>query len=192
MTSPLTGDEPFHDRGRRLGLAVRDFWRWSASDLASNTLRGLVAEFLVNRAIGGPKALRTEWDAFDLVTASGAGIEVKCSAYVQAWAQRRLSTPSFDVAAKRSWYAATNTVADRPIRPARCYVFALHHHQERDTLDPCDVSQWSFYVAATAELDRHFPTTKRLGLRAIERLCGPAVTFQELAAAVADATGSAG
>jgi hypothetical protein len=40
------GSEPFTRRGLPTGHTVLDFWRWSASELMGNTMRGLVAEFL--------------------------------------------------------------------------------------------------------------------------------------------------
>jgi len=38
--------------GERLPFGMEDFWRWSASDLLSNALRGVLAEFIVARALG--------------------------------------------------------------------------------------------------------------------------------------------
>ena len=50
----LGGREPFAGAGGSLDFDVGDFWSWAASDLASNALRGMLAEFLVAGAIGGP------------------------------------------------------------------------------------------------------------------------------------------
>jgi hypothetical protein len=49
----------------------------TASDLVSNSTRGVLAEFIVARALGLDTGVRTEWQAFDLETASGKKIEVK-------------------------------------------------------------------------------------------------------------------
>src|SRR3954463_8822598 len=82
-----TGDEPFHTAGKPTEHRLLNFWQWSASDLASNAWRGLLAEFLVAQALGVSDGVRTEWDAVDIVLPSGRSIEVKSSAYVQTWAQ---------------------------------------------------------------------------------------------------------
>lgn len=182
----LVGDEPFHDDGSPLPFTVSDFWRWGVADLAGNALRGIVAEFLVARALGVSSGMRVEWDAVDLRTEDGVAIEVKCSGYVQTWMQQALSRPSFDIAAKRSWDAATSTYAAEPGRPARVYVFALHHHRERATASPLDVSQWSFYIVPTVELEEKFADQKRLGLAALEKITGP-VPYDGIARAVGEA-----
>lgn len=182
----LLGDEPFHDDGSPLPFTVGDFWRWGVANLTSNALRGIVAEFLVAQALGVTSGARVEWDAVDLRTADGIAVEVKCSGYVQAWSQQALSRPSFDIEPKRGWDAATNTSASQPSRPADVYVFSLHHHRERATADPRDVSQWSFFVLPTGVLDRQFAGRKRLGLGPLMKLTRP-VRYAELAGAVAAA-----
>ena len=184
--STLTGDEPFHADGQPLPFTVADFWRWGVANLAGNALRGLVAEFLVARAVQAPDATRVEWDAVDLRTPQGTAIEVKCSGYIQTWVQAALSRPSFDVAQKRSWHAATNIYSATPTRPASIYVFALHHHQDRPTLDVRDLTQWSFFVVTTRRLNEAFPTTKRLSLGTLQALAGPPLGYAQLAERVRD------
>lgn len=91
----LRGDESFVG----LDATVLDFWRFAVQDLRMNTLRGYLAEFVVARALGA-QANRTEWDPYDVLwhdprSGRDVRIEVKSSAYLQAWPQHRLSTPSF-------------------------------------------------------------------------------------------------
>ena len=47
-----SGAEPFHASGNNLGFDMQMFWQWAVSDLVSNTARGVLAEFLVARALG--------------------------------------------------------------------------------------------------------------------------------------------
>lgn len=82
------GTEQFSLEGQNLGISLLDFWSWSSSDLVSNTLRGILAEFLVAHDLGISQTLRTEWDAYDLVTAEGIKIEIKSAAYLQSWKQK--------------------------------------------------------------------------------------------------------
>src|SRR5438309_8612988 len=86
-----TGDEPFRSGDAQLNFTLLDFWGWTASDRVSNSARGVLAEFIVARALGLDTGVRTEWQAFDLETASGKKIEVKSAAYVQSWGQNELS-----------------------------------------------------------------------------------------------------
>ena len=63
-----TGNEHFYFNNSSTGYLLNDFWRWSASDLLNNTQRGVLAEFIVAKALGieenGP---RVEWEPYDLL-----------------------------------------------------------------------------------------------------------------------------
>ena len=100
-----SGGEKFRDGGRELGIALLDFWQWSASDLVSNTMRGVLAEYIVAEALGiAGKTVRNEWGAFDLQTNENIKVEVKSAAYVQSWRQERHSVIQFGVAKRRHAY----------------------------------------------------------------------------------------
>ncbi|MGI8548390.1 MAG: hypothetical protein ACR2M1_13860 [Gemmatimonadaceae bacterium] len=182
---PRSGAEPFHVAGVPAGFDVMAFWRWAASDLVGNALRGVLAEFLVARAIGAVGEVRTEWDACDLQTAANVRVEVKSAAYVQSWSQRALSAISFDIAPKRGWDAATGTIAASASRYADVYVFALLAHQDKGTIDPLDLTQWSFYVTSAAALNVAFSLQKRIALTSLLRVAPEAVPYEALSAAVA-------
>jgi hypothetical protein len=184
MNARKTGIELFHAAGIALPFTVGMFWQWAASDLVSNSLRGVLAEFLVAQALGNADGTRREWDACDLRTANGIRLEVKTTGYVQAWSQKTVSVPSFDIAPKRGWHADTNTWEKAVCRASDVYVFALHAHRDRATLDPLDVTQWEFYVLPTAVLDSRCPIQKRIGLASLLKLNPVAATFAELANAI--------
>jgi hypothetical protein len=88
---PLTGQERFSSDPS----SVLDFWRWAFSDLRTNIVRGVLAEYLVARAVGDLSPLRKAWDNWDVTTATGIKVEVKSSAYLQSWNQRKLSAITF-------------------------------------------------------------------------------------------------
>ena len=138
-----------------LGFTLLDFWQWTASDLVSNSTRGVLAEFLVARALGLDAGVRDEWQAFDLQTPSGKKIEVKSAAYVQSWGQKELSKIVFSTRHSLAWDAETGAFATESKRQADIYVFALLAHREKNTIDPLDLDQWEFYVVPTSALDAH-------------------------------------
>ena len=79
-----------------------DFWSWGGSNVLTNNLRGVFAEFLVGTALGAVEGTRTEWDAFDVLYEGagvevGAKIEVKSSSYLQSWHQDKPSAISWSV-----------------------------------------------------------------------------------------------
>ena len=93
---PLTGAERFNG----LDATVKDLWAFCMSDLKMNNVRGYLAEFIVSEAVGAT-GKRIEWDAYDVLSPSGVRIEVKSSAYMQAWDQRRPSKIVFTCAETR-------------------------------------------------------------------------------------------
>lgn len=185
---PRTGDEPVHDAGRPLGLSLRDFWRWSASDLVSNVIRGVFAEFLVAHALGiDVGGVRDSWAAFDLVTPAGIRVEVKSAAYVQSWWQRRLSAISFSVRRTRAWSGDTGLMAADAVRQADVYVFALLAHADKATIDPLNVDQWRFFVVPTAVLNARTRSQHSITLRSLRGIAAE-LRLAEVAGAVAEAT----
>jgi len=100
---PRRGDEMFRDRGRDLGFDLAGFWQWSCSDLISNATRGILAEYIVAKALGVADGVRDEWAACDLTAPDGSRIEVKSAAYIQSWHQERFSRIAFNVRKTRAW-----------------------------------------------------------------------------------------
>ena len=85
-----------------LDATVVDFWRWAFSDLRDNTVRGVLAEFLVAAALGRTDVRRKGWDNFDVLSATGIRVEVKASGYLQSWAQAKHSSLNFGRVAARA------------------------------------------------------------------------------------------
>jgi hypothetical protein len=189
LLPPLTvtrkiGTQRFHAGPTDLGFDLLSFWQWSASELVCNALRGQLAEFLVAQALGIAHGLRVEWDAYDLRTAGGLMIEVKSAAYLQTWAQKGLSTISFDIAPTRLWDPKTNEMASEARRQADLYVFALLAHRDKSTIDPLDLSQWVFYPLTTKTLDDRLPNQRQLSLSALLALGTRKCAFAGLGLAV--------
>ena len=181
----LTGAEAVHCSGQKLPLTVLDFWQWSVSDLLSNLTRGRLAEFLVAHALGIDvrAGVRNEWDAFDLTTPSGVKVEVKSSAYLQSWHQRRLSTVGWRLGPTRGWEASTNVFSPDAQWQADVYVLALFEQQEKAGVDPLDVTRWRFFVVPVRLL-RERAHKQFLALRAVKALVGSGIGYDSIARAV--------
>jgi hypothetical protein len=193
MTTRKTGAEQFRQHGKDLGFDLLSFWRWSASDLVSNVMRGRFAEYIVARALGlAAEGVREEWAPFDLLTESGIKVEVKSAAYVQSWHQRALSLVSFVVPKTLAWNAETNTQDREARRQADVYVFALLAHLDKATLDPLDLGQWRFYVVPTLLLDARSRSQHSITLKSLEGLAGPPVEYAGVKEAVERAVGRRG
>jgi len=171
----LDGTEPF------IGLAgtVKDFWSYAARDLRANTIRGVLAEWLVARAVGATES-QPEWSEFDVLTPTGVRVEVKSSAYLQAWAQRKLSTISFSGLRSQKWDPETGYSGQRTLN-ADVYVFCVQTADSHDSYDPLDVAQWNFYVLPRSRVESI--GTRSIGLTQIASE-GQRVGFDGLAHAI--------
>lgn len=153
------------------------------SDLLTNTHRGILAEFLVAKAVGSANQIRKEWDAFDVMTADGLKIEVKSAAYVQSWDQAEPSKIIFDIARKKSWNADSNEVDFEACRSADIYVFALLDERSRHLANPIDLNQWTFLVLPTTTLET-LGNQRSISLGSLRKLNPTEVKFGALASAI--------
>lgn len=178
-TNRRVGHEPFTVGGQAQG-ALLDFWRWACSDLAGNSLRGILAEYIVALALDAAAGVRTQWDAVDIRTAEGLRVEVKSSAYLQSWAQSKPSNITFSIAPASGWDGQTDEYSPESLRRSDVYVFCVLHHQDKRTLDPLDLDQWDFYVLATSVLDEACPVQRTISLASLQRLKPTRTSFTGL------------
>lgn len=167
-------------------LNKQEFQAWAYDDLLTNTTRGVLAEYIVAKALGLDDTKRVEWDRYDLEI-DGVGVEVKSAAYVQTWEQARISEITFGIRSARGWDARTNTSAASAKRSADVYVFCLLEGVDREHIDPLDMAQWTFYVLSTSELDQQVPTQKTIRLGRLKDLRPRQCTYGELKAAIHEA-----
>jgi len=171
-----------------LNLTFEAFCTWAYSDLLSNTQRGILAEYIVGSALDALSHKRTEWDAYDLLYQGSVTIEVKSSAYVQSWAQKRPSTISFDIAERARWDHTTGTYSDDAARRADIYVFAVFAEMDPQKARPLDPDQWFFLVTSSAQLNEWFRDQQRVNLSVLQAKGLQQHTFEELREAVNAAT----
>lgn len=168
--TPKTGNEQFTSNSQSLNLSLLDFWHWSSSDLTSNALRGVLAEFIIRSAINSNDEVRVEFIAYDLHTTGGLKIEVKSAAYIQSWEQADYSKISFDIAPTKGWNNQTNEYSQSVKRQADVYIFCLLHHKDQETIDPLNLDQWTFYVVETVLLNEKLGEQKRVSLSRLKAL----------------------
>ncbi len=171
--------------GRTLPVAVLDFWQWAFSDFIDNTTRGIFAEFIVGYAIDSPtlKSPREGWGAYDLQF-KDLKIEVKTSAYLQAWAQPRLSNIIFSISPTRAFDPQTGRTAKSLKRQADIYIFCVLTCKDQRKVDPLNLDQWEFYVVPTYKLDKMFGLKRKYITLKQLQILATAVTFRELKSTV--------
>jgi hypothetical protein len=158
-------NEPFRPRDlQRLqgpeelvpGHTVLDFWRWALGDLRMNTARGYLVEFLVAKALGDESAVRVEWGPHDVDASDGTRVEIKTTGYLQSWATKKVSKPSWTfkgVAADQVWSEDLGSYlpAD-PSTRVHVWIFALQTCQDPHAYNPLSVDQWEFRVMPHRQL----------------------------------------
>jgi hypothetical protein len=156
-----------------MDATVRDFWAWSTSDLRDDTTRGILAEFIVGKALGVETEFRISFSNFDLRTPDGVRVEVKSSANLQSWKQKKLSQIRFSGLSARSYDEDAVRFGSEPEIRADVFVFAIQTCKEPGAYDALDIDQWEFYVAA-ADAIRDFgyrsiglPTLRQLGTESV-------------------------
>ncbi len=151
----LTGEEFL--TGVQLNLSdntVLDFWQWAFSDLQANNLRGIFAEWVVAKLLDIPLTIRNPWDEWDLITPCGVKLEIKTSAYLQSWSQKRPSNIVFSGLKGRRLNIETNQYDHYATYNADIYVFCLHIGRESKKWEALNLEQWRFYLLARKDLER--------------------------------------
>ena len=175
----MTGKETFICSGKALSITVEDFWAWNSSNLLSNTLRGALAEYIVATALNLDLTFcRNDWTDFDL-TYGLKKIEVKSSAYLQAWDQQHLSEIRFSIAPSRSWTSAQH-YNDIQSRHSDLYIFCLYKHKERASANPLCLDQWDFFVLPTEAINKQLGNQKSLSLKSLLALNPISTKYAEL------------
>jgi len=183
-TSRLSGSEPFHGVDEESRISVLDFWQWASSSLAANNLRGHLAEFLVASDLGVANGTREEWASYDVCTLQGYRVEVKSAAYIQQWNQKKLSAVSYGIAPTRGWDSKLQRRAITTQRNSDVFVFCLLATKNQNKFDPTDLSQWQFFVVATAELDSELGAQKTLSLNTLKSLQHTVCDYGEIGTAI--------
>ena len=166
-----TGEEQIIDEQGQCVSSLSDFWKWAYSDLISNAERGVLAEYIVACALGIADKIRVSWDRYDLEMPNGVSIEVKTAGYVQTWQQEELSKIVFSIRPTYGWDSKKNEYGKILKRQAKVYVFCLHRHTEKATINPLDLSQWEFYLLSTAAIDEKLENQRTVTLNRLKK-CG--------------------
>lgn len=168
VANNLSGAEVFSFNGEDNGLSILDFWRFEFSNLTD--IQGYVAEYLVARALGKEQPDNcVGWTDYDILY-QGKRIEVKATAYYQAWKQ------SGEICKRRTFSIKQKEKNDM-------YVFCLLLGENRIEANPLKLEQWEFYVVPTKTIIEKCGTNKTISLERI-RAIAPMTDFNRLKEAV--------
>ena len=160
QTEQKSGKEKFLFNGIEQDYSLIDFWIWNQSDLIENRTRGILAEYIVKKALEVKSNDRIEWDDYDIITDTGVKIEIKSAAYIQTWEQTKYSNISFDISVnKRSNFE----------RKSDFYVFCLLDCKTQNNINPLNLEQWTFFVVETTEINNVLQSQSTITLNSLKR-----------------------
>jgi len=174
----LEPDAKFSQQDGYDGFTVQDFWQWAFSDLQQNNIRGILAEFIIAKALDINLGIRQSWDDYDLVTSDGVKIEAKCGAYLQNWEQAKHSDIVFVGLSGQSYDEDKGKRDGKTQYRADIYIFAVQNALTHDAYDMLDLSQWEFYLLTKKQLEQR--NTKSISLSVVKRMAKP-FSFSEIA-----------
>ncbi|MGZ3523045.1 MAG: hypothetical protein ACXVAG_19045 [Vulcanimicrobiaceae bacterium] len=179
---PYRVPDPFDPLPGLSDQTLLDYWRWAHSDILENVERGIFAEFLVAAALGITRSRRIAWAGYDL-DYNGFKLEVKSTAYLQAWNQRALSKPLFSIGARKQLSEDGLAYEPDPRYVANCYVFCVFTDTDGPTSNVLDVTRWEFYIVDISQLIGSCGVAKTLSLRRLKTMTKP-LRYPDLKSAV--------
>ena len=177
----ISPESNFVNGSESTDFSVGCFWRWAYSDLQQNNIRGILAEFIVAKALNIPLSVRDTWDDYDLKSPDGIKIEIKSGAYLQSWPQGKLSKIVFTGLCGQVWDTEKGQRGGDAQYRADIYVFAVQNAKKQEEFDQLDLSQWEFYLLPQKALQSR--GAKSISLSALKNLIEP-VCFADLSRSV--------
>jgi len=159
---------------------VSDFWQWGFSDLMQNTTRGILAEYIIASLLGISDKVRNPWLAFDLQLTDGRTIEIKTMSRLQAWRQKKLSSPRVVLAPTRKWEPKTGEMEKESTFNADIYIICYFKSRSHNTANPLNLSQWEFFVFTKNQIIKLLDGKKLISLKTLEKKSINPITAHEL------------
>ena len=82
------------------------------------------------------------------------------------------------------WDSVSNETSQKKERQAKIYIFCVHNHTDKGTINPLDTSQWDFYILPTAVLNEKVRSQKTIGLSALIKIGAEKCAYSDLRTAV--------
>ena len=185
----LTGTENFMLNGNPTGVKLSSFWAWAYSELESNIVRSVLAEYIVASALSitdtPGEDYREMWRPYDLLYRN-IRIEVKSASTVQAWNTKHKGKFTFSIAPARVVDEFGNYKDDAPVqRNSDIYIFCIFAPND-ETTSPLILDSWTFYLVPTKVFDEIMPMQKTISFDPLKSLNPTITDYKGLKNAVDD------
>ncbi len=182
-TERFIGTENFILDGKLMEETISSFWSWAYSELDSNMIRSVLAEYIVASALDitdePGENYRQMWRPYDLGY-NGLRIEVKSASSVQTWNTKHRGNYTFGIAPARVPGDEGDYKDDAPVqRNSDLYVFAIFEPKDEGE-SPLNLDAWRFLILPTRVLDEMSLTQKSIGISSLMKLKPAECDYSEI------------
>lgn len=174
-TEFLRPETPFHSNNKLVLLngkpaTVLDFWKWAYSMLDDNSLRGMVAQFIVAWAIGADNVPNDSWRSYDVLAPNGRKIEVKTTAFAQMWEYGEKNRVRRFVLKPTKAYSRKHGLSDKRTFNADIYVLCYYSWKDNKTMHTKNIDHWEFWVFTVTQLIRILDDRKSVSVEKLKAM----------------------
>ncbi len=126
----------------------------------------MVGQYIVAWSLGVEDIPDDRWASFDL-SINGKRIEVKTTAYLQAWKQKKIN-PQFTIR-KTHHYSRESGYSKESDFQADIYVLCYFFERDAKVADVTNLSQWKFWVLARDVIEGLFQNRKIVAVSRLEK-----------------------
>lgn len=163
----LSGWEKFRFSGTDLGLTVMDYWRFQFSNLIDNL--GFVAEFLIAQVLSKDEPDNCNGFTIFDIGYRGQRIEVKATSYWQSWKKSHTISEQRTFSIRKTHVDYQNSKSEKK-RQNDIYVFCVDDGRNKETSNPLNLENWTFYVVPTKVINELFDNQKTLSLNRLKQI----------------------
>lgn len=174
----MNGKEKFIHNNKELDFGIFDFWIYKYSNIYN--LQEVIAEFIVEKALGLNKSQNTDsWTLFDILYRD-TRIEIKETSYYHPWNENgKISKQrTFGITKANSNYDNSNE-PNKFERQNDIYVFCLNTGTTKESSNPMNINNWEFYIVPTSVINEVCGNNKTISLGRVKKL-SPLIPYEQI------------
>ena len=165
----MNNNGKFIFNNNELDFGILDLWKSKYSNIYN--MQDVIAEFLVEKALGIDKAQNTDyWTLYDILYRD-CRIEIKQTGYYHPWNENgKISEMRrFGITKANSKYENKES-SNIYERQNDIYVFCLNVGKTKETSNPLNIDNWEFYIVPTKKINEVCKNYKSIGLNKVKKI----------------------
>lgn len=171
-------NEKFIFNNNELDFGILDLWESKYSNIFN--MQDVIAEFLVEKALGIDKAQNTDyWTLYDILY-RGCRIEIKQTGYYHPWNENGeiSNIRRFGITMANSNYEFED-MENKIERQNDIYIFCLNTGETKENSNPMNIANWEFYIVPTKIINNICGDNKTIGLNKVREI-SKKVTYDKI------------